>query len=322
MSTRASGTSEISMTEPVAYTAGTAYGLPRRRFASQSGIAFRLARVWKVARNIPLLPTAVIGLFVLFALFAPQLSPYDPTQIALPQKLKPPIPLDGGTTAHLLGTDNLGRDVLSRLIWGSRVSLGVTAAVVVLSSIVGLLVGLAAGYVGGRIDDLLMRIADGSIAFPAILIALLFAVSLGPGVTTVILALSVLSWANYARIVRGEVLRLRQLEFIVGARVIGCSPARVMATHLFPNLLDVWVVMITLQVGLIVLSEAALGFLGAGVPPPTPSWGSLVSDGRNLIDTAWWISFFPGLAIGLLVLSVNYLGDWLRDRMDPQLRHR
>jgi len=302
--------------------AATGYGVAGRTFAGQSGARYRLTRAWKLGRKIPLVPTAIICLFVLFALFAPQLSPYDPTQIALPQKLKPPFPLEGGTAAHLLGTDNLGRDVLSRLIWGSRVSLGVTAAVVVVSSIVGLLIGLAAGYLGGRTDDFLMRVADGSIAFPAILIALLFAVSIGPGVTTVILALSVLSWANYSRIVRGEVLRLRHLEFIVGARVIGCSPARVMTVHLFPNLLDMWVVMITLQVGLIVLSEAALGFLGAGVPPPTPSWGSLVSDGRNLIDTAWWISFFPGLAIGLLVLSVNYLGDWLRDRMDPQLRHR
>lgn len=311
------------MSEPVVYrVAATAYEVAGHGRGAQSGIRHRLARAWTAARKVPLVPTAIIGLFVLFALLAPQLSPYDPTQIALPQKLKPPFPLEGGTTSHLLGTDNLGRDVLSRLIWGSRVSLGVTAAVVVLSSIVGLLIGLAAGYLGGRLDDFLMRVADGSIAFPAILIALLFAVSLGPGVTTVILALSVLSWANYARIVRGEVMRLRNLEFIVGARVVGCSPARVMAMHLFPNLLDVWVVMITLQVGLIVLSEAALGFLGAGVPPPTPSWGSLVSDGRNLIDTAWWISFFPGLAIGLLVLSVNYLGDWLRDRMDPQLRNR
>jgi peptide/nickel transport system permease protein len=293
-----------------------------RRFAAQTGRKHRLAKAWNEARKIPLLPTAVIALFVVFAVFAPLVSPYDPTQIALVQKLKPPFFVEGGYIAHLLGTDNLGRDVLSRLIWGSRVSLSVTAAVVPVSSVVGLLIGLAAGYVGGRTDDFLMRVADGSIAFPAVLIALLFAVSLGPGVATVIIALSVLSWANYARIVRGEVLRMRQLEFIIGAKVIGCSPGRVMVTHLFPNLLDVWVVMITLQVGLIVLSEAALGFLGAGVPPPTPSWGSLVSDGRNFVDTAWWISFFPGLAIGLLVLSVNYLGDWLRDRMDPQLRHR
>ncbi|MBV9581173.1 MAG: ABC transporter permease, partial [Chloroflexi bacterium] len=291
-------------------------------FADERSLTSRLRRAWTTFRNVPLAPTAIIALFVIFAVLAPLLSPYDPTQIQLTQKLKPPLLFAGGSAAHLLGTDNLGRDVLSRVIWGARVSLGVTAAVVVLSSIVGLLIGLAAGYVGGRTDDFLMRLADGSIAFPAILIALLFAVSLGPGVTTVILALSVLSWANYSRIVRGEVLHLRQSEFIVGARVIGCSPVRVMATHLFPNLLDVWVVMITLQVGLIVLSEAALGFLGAGVPPPTPSWGSLVSDGRNYVDTAWWISFFPGLAIGLLVLSVNYLGDWLRDRMDPRLRHR
>src|SRR5579859_2233173 len=305
------------MATPVA----TAY-VPPRSFAASGGARYRLIKVWREARRIPLLPSAVIVMFVIFAVFAPLVSPYDPTQIALVQKLKPPFFIEGGGIAHLLGTDNLGRDVLARLIWGSRVSLSVTAAVVVISSIVGLLIGLAAGYVGGRADDFLMRVADGSIAFPAVLIALLFAVSLGPGVTTVIIALSVLSWANYARIVRGEVLRMRQLEFIVGARVIGCSPLRVMVAHLFPNLVDVWVVMITLQVGLIVLSEAALGFLGAGVPPPTPSWGSLVSDGRNFVDTAWWISFFPGLAIGLLVMSVNYLGDWLRDRMDPQLRHR
>ena len=310
------------MAGPLAYHAAPPYEVAGRGFASKGGVAYLFVRIAAAVRSIPMLPSAIILLFVLFALFAPQLSPYDPTQIALPQKLKPPLLVEGGTSAHLLGTDNLGRDVLSRLIWGSRVSLGVTAAVVVLSSIVGLLIGVAAGYLGGRTDAFLMRVADGSIAFPVILIALLFAVSLGPGVMTVILALSVLSWANYARIIRGEVLHLRQLEFIVGARVIGCSPARVMATHLFPNLLDSWVVMITLQVGLIVLSEAALGFLGAGVPPPTPSWGSLVSDGRNFVDTAWWISFFPGLAIGLLVLSVNYLGDWLRDRMDPQLRHR
>jgi peptide/nickel transport system permease protein len=271
-------------------------------------------------RRIPVVPLAIIGLFVLFAAFAPLLAPYDPTRIALPQKLTPPFFVAGGNPAYLLGTDSLGRDVLSRLIWGARISLTVSIAVVVLSSAVGLVIGLAAGYLGGRTDSFLMRFADGSMAFPGILMALLFAISLGPGVSTVILALSVLGWAAYARIVRGEVLRLRNLEFIVGARVVGASPGRIMLTHLFPNVLDAWVVMITLQIGLVVLSEATLGFLGAGVPPPTPSWGSLVSDGRNFVDTAWWISFFPGLAIGLLVLCVNYLGDWLRDTLDPKLR--
>jgi peptide/nickel transport system permease protein len=266
------------------------------------------------------LPTALIVLFVVFAVFAPVLAPYDPTRIALPQKLTPPVIFQGGNPAYLLGTDSLGRDVLSRLIWGARVSLAVSATVVVVSSAVGLLIGLAAGYIGGRVDSFLMRFADGSIAFPGILIALLFAISLGPGVWTVIVSLSVLGWASYARIVRGEVLRLRNLEFIIGARVVGCSPARIMATHLLPNVLDAWVVLMTLQIGLVVLSEATLGFLGAGVPPPTPSWGSLVSDGRNFVDTAWWISFFPGVAIMLLVLCVNYLGDWLRDTLDPRLR--
>lgn len=284
------------------------------------GVKERGSQAWRAAQKIPILPMAVIGLFVIFAIFAPLLAPYDPTRIALPQKLTPPLFAAGGNTAYVLGTDALGRDVLSRLIWGARISLTISAAVVVLSSLAGMLIGLAAGYLGGRTDSLLMRFADGSMAFPGILIALLFAISLGPGVSTVILALSVLGWASYARVVRGEVLRLRNLEFIVGARVIGCSPARIMATHLFPNVLDAWVVLITLQIGLVVLSEATLGFLGAGVPPPTPSWGSLVSDGRNFVDTAWWISFFPGLAIGMLVLCVNYLGDWLRDTLDPRLR--
>ena len=204
---------------------------------------------------------AVISLFVSFAIFAPLLAPYDPTRIALPQKLTPPFFVPGGNTAYLLGTDSLGRDVLSRLIWGARVSLTVSAAVVLISSSVGLLLGLAAGYIGGRTDSVLMRFADGSIAFPGILIALLFAISLGPGVLTVIVALSVLGWAAYARIVRGEVLRLRNLEFIVGARVIGASPARIMVAHLFPNVLDAWVILITLQIGLVVLAEATLGFL-------------------------------------------------------------
>ncbi len=278
------------------------------------------APAWQIARKAPLLPTALIVLFVVFAVFAPLLAPYDPTRIALPQKLTPPVIFQGGNPAYLLGTDSLGRDVLSRLIWGARVSLAVSASVVVVSSAVGLLMGLAAGYIGGRVDSFLMRFADGSIAFPGILIALLFAISLGPGVWTVIVSLSVLGWASYARIVRGEVLRLRNLEFVIGARVVGCSPARIMATHLLPNVLDAWVVLMTLQIGLVVLSEATLGFLGAGVPPPTPSWGSLVSDGRNFVDTAWWISFFPGVAIMLLVLCVNYLGDWLRDTLDPRLR--
>jgi peptide/nickel transport system permease protein len=277
-------------------------------------------RAWRTIRKVPILPLAVILLFVIFAVFAPLLAPYDPTRIALPQKLTPPFLAPGGNPAYLLGTDSLGRDVLSRLIWGARVSLTVSAAVVLISSAVGLLLGLAAGYLGGRTDSILMRFADGSIAFPGILIALLFAISLGPGVVTVIVALSVLGWAAYARIVRGEVLRLRNLEFVVGARVIGASPTRIMVAHLFPNVLDAWVILITLQIGLVVLAEATLGFLGAGVPPPTPSWGSLVADGRNFVDSAWWISFFPGLAIGMLVLCVNYLGDWLRDTLDPRLR--
>ena len=186
------------MAEPVAFRVAAHYPITGRSLSGKRGARHRFAKSWMAARKIPILPIAVIGLFVIFAIFAQQLAPYDPTQISLPQKLKPPFLFAGGDIAHLLGTDTLGRDVLSRLIWGARVSLMISAAVVLASSVIGLLIGLAAGYLGGRMDAFLMRFADGSMAFPGILIALLFAVSLGPGVVTVILALSVLSWASYA----------------------------------------------------------------------------------------------------------------------------
>ena len=163
-------------------------------------------------------------------------------------------------------------------------------------------------------------VTDAALAFPALLIALLLAVALGPSFSTVVLALSALSWAPYARMMRGEVIKLREEDFIAQARIIGSSPARILLRHVFPNVINTLVVLMTMSVGLVILIEASLSFLGAGIPPPTPSWGSMVSDGRNLIDTAWWISFFPGLAIALVVMSGNFLGDWLRDKMDPRLR--
>jgi peptide/nickel transport system permease protein len=165
-----------------------------------------------------------------------------------------------------------------------------------------------------------MRITDISLAFPGILIALLLAVTLGPSFTTVVLAISLLGWAPYARLIRGDVLKLRNADFVLQARIIGCSPMRIMLTHIFPNIVNPLLILATLSVGLIILVESALSYLGAGIPPPTATWGSMVSDGRGLIDTAWWISFFPGLAIGLVVLAGNFLGDWLRDRLDPRLR--
>lgn len=265
------------------------------------------------------LPVVVLVVMVSCAIFAQQVAPYDPLQTSLSARLQPPA-FAGGSSAHLLGTDKLGRDVLSRIIFGARVSLSVSLLVILITSTVGTTLGIMGGYLGGFTDALLMRVTDISLAFPGILIALLLAVTMGPSFTTVVLAISLLGWAPYARLIRGEVLKLRNADFVLQARIIGCSPLRIMATHIFPNVVNPLLILATLSVGLIILIESALSYLGAGVPPPTATWGSMVSDGRGLIDTAWWISFFPGLAIGLVVLAGNYLGDWVRDRLDPRLR--
>jgi peptide/nickel transport system permease protein len=265
------------------------------------------------------IPAAVLVLMIVAAIFAPQVSPYDPLQTSLTQRLQPPA-FAGGTGAHLLGTDKLGRDVLSRIIFGARVSLSVSLLVILVTSTIGTALGILGGYLGGWVDSLLMRVTDIRLAFPFILIGFLLAVTLGPSVTTVVLAISVLGWAPYARLIRGEVLKLRNADFVLQARIMGCSPLRIMVTHIFPNVVNPLLILATLSVGLVILVESALSYLGAGVPPPTATWGSMVSDGRSLIDTAWWISFFPGVAIGMVVLSGNFLGDWLRDRLDPRLR--
>jgi len=280
----------------------------------------RPARRWDVFLQPNfLLPALVLVVLVTCALFAGQVAPYDPLQTSLTARLQPPA-FAGGTSAHLLGTDKLGRDVLSRIIWGARVSLSVSLLVILITATIGTTLGIVGGYLGGFMDALLMRITDVSLAFPGILIALLLAVTMGPSFTTVVLAVSLLGWAPYARLIRGEVLKLRNADFVLQARIIGCSPLRIMATHIFPNVVNPLLILSTISVGLVILVESALSYLGAGIPPPTATWGSMVSDGRGLIDTAWWISFFPGMAIGMVVLAGNYLGDWLRDRLDPRLR--
>jgi peptide/nickel transport system permease protein len=266
-----------------------------------------------------LIPVIVLTLLVLAAIFAPLIAPYDPLRNSLTDRLKPPV-FAGGSSAHLLGTDKLGRDVLSRIIFGARVSLSVALLVILITSVIGTALGIVGGYLGGVVDSVLMRVTDISLAFPLILIALLLAVTIGPSFTTVVVSLSLLGWAPYARLIRGEVLKLRNADFVLQARIIGSSPLRIMITHILPNVVNPLLILATLSVGLIILVESALSYLGAGIPPPTASWGSMVSDGHSLIDTAWWISFFPGLAIGAVVLSGNFLGDWLRDRLDPRLR--
>jgi peptide/nickel transport system permease protein len=267
-----------------------------------------------------IIPIIVLTLLLFAAIFAPLIAPHSPTKTSLTHRLLPPFFMDGGKRAYILGTDKLGRDILSRVFYGARVSLSVSLLVIFITASFGTILGIIAGYLGGRTDTLLMRITDISLAFPAVFIALLLAVILEPSFKTVVLAMSITFWAPYARLIRGEALKLREADFVAQARIIGCSRMRIMVRHIFPNIINPLIVIATMSVGLMILVEATLSYLGAGIPPPTPSWGSMVSDGRNLIDRAWWISFFPGLAIGLVVLSGNFLGDWLRDKLDPRLR--
>ena len=271
-------------------------------------------------RGVPWIPIAIIAVMVSMALFAPLLAPYSPIDQTLRDKLLPPFWVEGGSMQYLLGTDAFGRDILSRLIYGARVSLLVALLALIAGGGVGLLVGIVAGYFGGPVDHVLMRLVDAAFTFPAILFALLLSVTMGQGLGTLVLAISLLLWASFARVLRGEVLALKQRDFVALAKVRGCSSARIMLTHILPNVLNTFMVLVTLNIGVVIIAEASLSFLGAGIPPPTPTWGSMISDGRGRIAEAWWVALIPGIAITLLVLSVNVFGDWLRDRLDPRLR--
>ena len=210
--------------------------------------------------------------------------------------------------------------MLSRIIWGARVSLAAGVVTVLLASAFGAAVGLVAGYYGGRVDTALMRFTDATMSFPVILLALILAVTVGPSFTNVVVAIAVILWARYARVIRAQVLTLMQLDFIAQSRIAGAGGWRIITRHLFPNTLNTLVVLVTLQIGYVIIVEASLSFLGAGIPPPTPAWGSMISEGREYVTSAWWASFFPGLAILLVVLAFNLIGDWLRDTLDPKLR--
>jgi peptide/nickel transport system permease protein len=272
--------------------------------------------------RLPWTSMVIIVVMVIVAILAPVLSPHSPTEQSLPDKLKPPAWQDGGSSKHLLGTDILGRDMLSRLIYGARVSLTVAACALLSGGTIGLAVGILAGYLGGRADSFLMRVVDATLTFPTILIALLLAVSLGAGLGTIVLAITVIIWARFARVVRGEVLGVKARDFVALARVHGCSHLRIMARHIVPNVMNTFMVLMTLHIGFVIIVEASLSFLGAGIPPPTPSWGQMVADGRGHIASAWWIAVVPGTAIMLVVLAFNLFGDWLRDWLDPRLRQQ
>ena len=271
-------------------------------------------------QKILIVPLCILAAFVVVGLSAPYLATVSPTETALGMKLLPPAWLADGVSDRPLGTDQLGRDIASRIIYGSRLSLMIALAGIVLSGAVGTALGLLAGYYGAWVDALIMRLADMTLAIHIYILAIVLAVVWGPGLRNVLLVTVFLLWSRYARQARAEVLSLKEREFVVAARALGVSAPRIMTRHLLPNILASLIVLSTLQVGFVIVLEATLSFLGAGIPPPNPSWGVMVADGRALIASAWWVSTFPGLAILLVVLSVNLVGDAIRDLLDPRLR--
>lgn len=278
------------------------------------GVRAWLHRVRQTLSGFPLVPTVIVVVLVATALAADLVAPYSPYQTNLQERLA------GPTAAHLLGTDDVGRDVLSRIIFGTRISLFAAFLALIVTAAIGSILGMIAGYTGGTVDIVLMRITDATISFPIILIALLLAVSMGPSLLTVVAAITVIWWARYARIIRAEALSMAKRDFVVLAKVAGCSWLRIIAVHIFPNVRNTIIVLMSLQVGWVILTEATLSFLGAGVPAPTPTWGGMIAGGRDYVSTAWWICVFPGLAIMLTVLSFALFGDWLRDYLDPKLK--
>ncbi|MBI2910385.1 MAG: ABC transporter permease [Chloroflexi bacterium] len=271
-------------------------------------------------RKLPLLSTLILVVLLLDAILAPVIAPHDPTEGALAAKLRPPAWETGGSAENLLGTDRFGRDILSRVVYGGRVSLIISLLAILAGGAVGVALGLLSGYFGGWVDALIMRLVDLALSLPMVLLCVIVAFILGPSFGNIILIIALVLWARYARQIRAEVLTIRERDFVALAKVAGCSPLYIMAVHIFPNVLNTVIVLSTLQVGWVILLEATLSFLGVGIPPPTAAWGLMVAEGRQFIVSAWWISFFPGLAILLTCLAFNLFGDWLRDRLDPKLR--
>jgi len=274
----------------------------------------RLAR-----RRTALFGLGVVVVVLLAALFAPWLTPFDPLEQDINQRLKEPgWQTDAGRT-HFLGTDHLGRDILARVIFGSRIALVVGVSAVLISGVLGMAIGLVAGYFGGKVDDFFMRLADIQLAFPFILLAIAVIGVLGPNLRNIIIVIGVSSWVVYARVVRGEVLSIREREFVQAAIALGSRDGRVLVRHVLPNAFTPWLVVATLDMARVIVIESALSFLGLGVQPPTPTWGGMLADGRVYLSTAWWLATFPGLAILVTVLGINLLGDGLRDTLDPRL---
>ncbi|MBT3157774.1 ABC transporter permease [Streptomyces sp. CHA1] len=272
--------------------------------------------------KLAVLALAVLALLLVAALFAPLIAPYDPNAQDLLIRLRPPVWQDGGTGTHLLGTDQLGRDMLSRVIHGARVSLLVGAGAALLAGVIGTAVGLAAGYFGGWADRTLMRLADVQLAFPSVLLALAVVGFLGSGLWLVVLVLGFTGWVSYARVVRSEVMSLRTRDFITEARAIGVTDVTIMRRHLLPNVMAPLATIGTLHVAAVIVAEASLSYLGLGVPKETVTWGAMLADGQLYLGTSWWVAVFPGVALMLTSLAINITGDALRDVADPKAYRR
>lgn len=297
-----------TLAPPMGAAAGSAQGAER-------------SRVWrKFVRN----PAAIAGALILLtvigaAVFAPLVAPHEPTRQSLIRRFTPPIWTAGGKATYVLGTDQVGRDILSRMIHGARVSLMVGVSAVLVSLVVGVTLGLLSGFLQGRVDTAIMTVVDVTLSFPQLLLALAFVAALGPSLLTIIIVLGLTGWERYTRVVRAEVLALREKDFVEAARAIGASPVRTLLRHLLPNTFSSIIVMSTLQVAQAILQEAALSFLGVGTGSAYPTWGQMISLGRDFVTVAWWLPTFPGLAILLTVLAINLVGDRLRDALDPRV---
>jgi peptide/nickel transport system permease protein len=272
-------------------------------------------------RGFPVFPVLIIGIIAFVAVFADVLAPHDPEVGSLAARFRPPFWQTGGTAEYLLGTDQLGRDVLSRLIFGARVSMVVGFTAVIFAGVVGTTLGILSGYLGGWVDQVIMRVVDAWLALPALTFAIFLAAIVGPSEMNIVIILGLVYWTRYARIVRGEVLSLKEREFVRLAIVAGCSKATIMRRHILPNVVNSAVVLASLMLGVVIVAEASLSFLGVGVPPPKPAWGVMLADGKQgLMVGYWWLTVLPGCCIMLMVLSANLFGDWLRVKLDPQLR--
>ena len=271
--------------------------------------------------GFPTIPVAILGLLIFVAVFANALAPHDPEVGSLGERFRPPVWQQGGSEKFLLGSDHLGRDVLSRLIFGARVSIVVGFTAVLVAGVLGTGLGILSGYLGGWVDQVIMRLTDAWLALPALTFAIFLAAVVGPSEMNIVIILGAVYWTRYARVIRSEVLSLRERDFVRLAIVAGCSKKTIMRRHILPNVLNSAIVLGTLMLGVVIVTEAALSFLGVGVPPPKPAWGLMLADGKKgLMAGYWWLTVLPGICIMLMVLSANLLGDWLRVKFDPQLR--